>query len=424
MDISERLRRLGVVRGAGHPTPRPPESRPSRAGMHSLERLVSGRISQNDWGEFFLVEQTFPLNYRHGGEFLQASLSHSGELFARFTGNPVLAELDLSRAAFIDTETTGLAGGTGTYAFLIGVGHFDGDSFRLQQFFMRDYDEEAALLHHLADTLEPLQGIVSFNGRAFDLPLLETRFLLSRLYPGLLDMPHLDLLHPARRMWKSRLSSCALSSLEANVLDVRRDGRDVPGMLIPYMYFRFLQTGDASEISRIFYHNAQDILSLVTLTSRLAALYQTPLQGQPANGQDLLSIGRICEGLELIADAERAYLHALNDSLQPSVRVEIEQRLSLLYKKANRWEEAISLWEGLRASAYSGIFAHIELAKYYEHHVRDYEYALTLALLARERWVSAYTLSPTLSELDHRIDRLRRKLANQGNSVEGREGAG
>ena len=418
MDISERLRRLGVVRGAGHLTPRPPEPAPPGTSRRSLERLIPGRISQNDWGEFFLVEETFPISHRHGSESLQALLDHSGELFARFTGNPALAELDLSRAAFIDTETTGLAGGTGTYAFLIGVGYFEGDAFRLQQFFMRDYDEEPALLHHLAETFDALQGIVSFNGRAFDLPLLETRFLLSRLRPDLLDAPHLDLLHPARRIWKSRLPSCALSSLEANVLDVHRDGRDVPGMLIPYMYFRFLETSDASEISRIFYHNAQDILSLVTLTSRLAALYQATSRGQPAEGQDLFSVGRLCESLGLTIESEQVYLHALNDSLLPSVRAEIEQHLSLLYKRTGRWEEAIVLWEGLRASAHSGIFAHIELAKYHEHHARNYEYALTLVLQARERWPSAYTLNPTLAELDHRIDRLHRKLANQSNLME------
>ena len=413
MDISERLRRLGVVRGAGHLTSRPQRTPPLRRGRRGIESLVPGRIKENDWGAFFLTEEAFPLDHQHGDQPLHALMEHSGETFARFTGNPDLAGLDLARAVFIDTETTGLAGGTGTYTFLVGIGYFDNEQFRVQQFFMRDYDEEPALLHHLAETLESFHGIVSFNGRTFDLPLLETRFLLSRLRPNLLDAPHLDLLPPARRIWKARLPSCALSSLEANVLNVCRDGRDVPGMLIPYLYFRYLETGDASEISRVFYHNVQDILSMVALAARLAALYQSPSRMEPAHEQDLYNLGRVSERLGLIAESEQAYQHALNGSPSPLFRAEIEQQLSLLYKRSGRWQEAAALWEELRASSHGRLFALVELAKYHEHHTRNYPYALELALHARElRAANSDALGPTLAELEHRIARLRRKLAD------------
>ncbi len=412
MDISERLRRLGVVRGAGHLIPRPQRTPPPRMGRRGIESLVPGRINQNDWGEFFVTEEAFPLDHRHGDEPLYALMEHSGETFARFTGNPALADLDLTRAVFIDTETTGLAGGTGTYAFLVGVGYFENERFRVQQFFMRDYDEEPALLHHLAEMLEPFQGIVSFNGRTFDLPLLETRFMLARLRPDLLDAPHLDLLPPARRIWKARLPSCALASLETNVLNVSRDGRDVPGMLIPYLYFRYLETGDASEISRVFYHNVQDILSMVALAARLAALYQSPSRREPAHEEDLYSLGRACERLRLLDESEQAYLYALNESLPPWLRAEIEQQLSLLYKRTGRWEQAVVLWEKLRGSVHGGLLACVELAKYHEHRTHNYLYALELALQAREvRAANERALGPTLAELDHRITRLRRKLA-------------
>ena len=413
MELDDRLRRLGVLRGTGHLKSRPAKRQPPRTAGRDIERWVAGQTIQNEQGSFFLTEETYPLDHRHGGESLSSLLEQPQHIFARFSEDISLCQLDLRRAAFIDTETTGLAGGTGTYAFLIGVGYFDDEGFCLRQFFMRDYSEEPALLHYVAETLDGLQSIVSFNGRSFDLPLLETRFLLSRLRPDLLDAPHLDLLLPARRLWRARLSSCALSSLEENVLGVRRDTRDVPGFLIPHLYFRYMQTGDAGEIYRVFYHNAQDILSLVTLTSHIAALFQAPSQGHYANGLDMFSLGRLCEKLGLLAESEQAYRHALRDTLVPEVQAMIEQHLSFVYKRTGRWEEAIGLWERLRSSAQAGTVSHIELAKYYEHRAHDYGYAISLVLQARRQLIDhphATRHPETLVELDHRINRLRSKL--------------
>lgn len=415
MQLNERLRRLGVVRGAGHLKPRP-DRKPTRSTGSDIHTWVPGQVIENEQGAFFLVETVFPLDHCHGETQLGSLLEHPPALLARFTGDHALSQLDFSRAAFIDTETTGLAGGTGTYAFLTGVGHFDGDSFRLYQFFMRDYREEPALLHHLNKKLDDLQSIVSFNGKSFDMPLLETRFMLSRLSPDLLDAPHLDLLQPARRLWRNRLPSCALSSLEDNVLHVNRDLRDLPGFLIPQAYFRYLQTGDATEISRVFYHNAQDILSLVTLAWHILAIFQAPFNNQPASGPDMFSLGRLCESLNLLKEGEQAYRHALHDTISPYLRATIEQHLALLYKRTNRWCDAIALWEKLRTSGHSGIVPYIELAKYYEHQVRDCEYALALALQAREQlsaspWQAGFV--QTLGEIDHRIHRLKRKLNRQ-----------
>jgi tetratricopeptide (TPR) repeat protein len=239
------------------------------------------------------------------------------------------------------------------------------------------------------------------------------------LYPDILKAPHLDLLPVARRLWRARLPSCALSSLEQNILDVRRDGRDVPGFLIPDMYFRYVQSGDASEIQRVFYHNAQDILSLVTLASRMATLFNAPSEGRPVDGSDMLSLGRLCERLGLIGEAERAYQHALRDSVTPQIRATIEGHLAFVYKRTGRWEEAVALWEKLRASQWADVVPHVELAKYYEHRRRDHEYALALALEARERLTAEAHDLRTLSELDHRLARLRRKLERRNDPASG-----
>ena len=167
--------------------------------------------------------------------------------------------------AFLDTETTGLAGGTGTCAFLVGVGRITPEGFRVRQFFMRDYCEEASLLDALARHLAPFRVLITYNGRTFDQPLLETRYRLNRSRPPFGKLEHLDLLYGARRLWKLRYETCRLVDLENQVLGFERQG-DVPGALIPYLYFEYLRTGRAARLLPVFHHNATDILTLACLT--------------------------------------------------------------------------------------------------------------------------------------------------------------
>jgi len=323
--------------------------------------------------------------------------------------------VDLRRAAFIDTETTGLAGGTGTYAFLVGIGYYTDDAFRVRQFFMRDVVEERALLHLVGETLDGFRAVVSFNGRAFDLPLLATRFTLARMAPRLADVPHLDLLFPARRLWRRRLTSCALSSLEANVLGVAREDADVPGWLIPGLYFDYLRTGDARPMKRIFYHNAQDILSLVTLAARLCAALADPLSEEgDLSGSDLHSLGRWYERLSMSQRAEQAYQAALTRSLPAGVRDAVRRDLSLLLKRQGRRDEAAAIWHELIQDGHDHkTWACVELAKYYEWALRDYPAAAQVTRLAVDISQSAPTGSRgqlELHELHHRLARLERKM--------------
>ena len=237
-DLREQLRRLGVQRGIIAIKPSPPRERGP-----AIEELVSGELTCTEHGPCFVTEAVYPLDHHHGALPLAALLDHDPQTAALLVRDGAADGVDLRRAAFIDTETTGLAGGTGTYAFLVGIGYYTDDAFRVRQFFMRDVVEERALLHLVGETLDGFRAVVSFNGRAFDLPLLATRFTLARMAPRLADVPHLDLLFPARRLWRRRLTSCALSSLEANVLGVAREDADVPGRLIPGRLFRFVVFG-------------------------------------------------------------------------------------------------------------------------------------------------------------------------------------
>jgi len=214
-------------------------------------------------------------------------------LLVRLARDERLASLDFGSTIFFDIETTGLGTGSGTYAFMVGFGTFEGGQFCLRQYLMRDYDEEGALLYLLSEQMRSHAWWVTFNGRSFDLPVLQTRFICGG-HPEmpLARAPHLDLLYPARRLWRKRLRSCALSSLETHVLGLTRES-DVPGWLIPDLYFDYLRHGEAYPLCQVFVHNALDILSLVTLAARINTIMRDPPASTAEHPTDTYSLGVI-----------------------------------------------------------------------------------------------------------------------------------
>jgi len=408
--LSDRLKALGVKLGARDiPPPRPRDPYP-------IQHIVPGRFQATSHGEVFLVEQRYPLAHQHG--YAALGVAASLRTIAEWAREPRLAQLQPNAFAFLDTETTGLAGGTGTYAFLVGVGRYNGEMFQLAQFFMRDPAEELGMLEALAEFLEPCEALVTFNGKAFDLPLLNARYIANGETPPLASVPHLDLLPLARRLWRDRLPSRALGYLEEHILGVARSQEDVPGWVIPSLYFDYLRSGDARPLKSVFYHNAIDVLSLAALLSHVAGLLDAPLDDQQAlpetliHGLDLVAMGKLFEDLRHLQTAVRLYEHGLARDLPQDVYWETVRRLSFVYKRRGDWMAAVALWR--QAARGDHVYAHVELAKFYEHRARDYrqaaswtEAAITLiqapdfAKHARRRW---------LAELEHRLARLQRKL--------------
>jgi uncharacterized protein YprB with RNaseH-like and TPR domain len=255
-DLTRIIRRIEAKTRTSNPLASP-SARPT------LEALLDGTVEETERGKLLVVRRRFPVGHRHGAQPLLAAREASPAALALLSrgGLPVT---EGRRLLYLDTETTGLAGGTGTYAFLVGVGFFDGDEFEVRQFFMRDLDEEPALLTVLEETFRKFDGFVTYNGAGFDLPLLETRFVLARRrFPG--DVFHVDLLGPARRLWSARLADCRLGTVEQSVLRFIRDD-DLPGALIPTVYFEYLRRKRPDELPRVFEHNRHDILSLAALT--------------------------------------------------------------------------------------------------------------------------------------------------------------
>jgi uncharacterized protein YprB with RNaseH-like and TPR domain len=441
--LSDKLKSLGIKVGA--------TDLPKAAPIHryEIDSVVTGAYHPTPAGETFVAEQTFDAGYHHGHAAIRPEVRF--EALSAWAHEPRFLELPLEAYAFLDTETSGLAGGTGTYAFLIGVGRFmspdsetpktrgqadkrvgtDSDmngrtkvgkrlDFRLAQFFMRDPAEEAALLEGLAEFLAPCQALVTFNGKGFDAPLLVTRYSLHNIPCPFGDFAHLDLLPLARRLWRDRLPSRALKYLEENVLSAPRTTEEVPGYEIPYLYFDYLRTGDARPLKGVFYHNAMDVVAMAALLSHVAAILDDPFSELVEHGLDVVALAKFFEDLGQWDTAARLFERGLEmDPSTGSGQALPEadfwlavERLSRLQKRRGDLETAVRLWE--RAAAQGHIYAHVELAKYHEHQRRDYPEALKWAHSAVELVgtldIPHYMYNHWMEELEHRKKRLDGKL--------------
>jgi uncharacterized protein len=280
---------------------------------------------------------------------------------------------------------------------------------------MRHPGEEAALLAGLTSFVDGMQAVVTYNGKSFDIPLLNTRYTLMGMTSPFEHINHFDLLPLARRLWRTRLESCTLSNVEARILGVTRGEQEVPGYLIPEMYFNFLKTQDARPMVGIFYHNAIDILSLAGLFSHMAFLLHQPHSEEISHAEDTVSLARFFESTGDTAQAKALYQQALQEKLPEALYWEALNRYSFLLKRAGDWPGAIVLWE--QAAQAHHQYAFEELAKYYEHHAKDLVEAhkLTTRAIAilEGHYLPAFEYHQWKSRHAHRLDRLNRKLAHQ-----------
>jgi uncharacterized protein len=311
---------------------------------------------------------------------------------------------------FLDTETTGLAGGTGTYVFLVGLATWTtARTLTVTQYFLGDLGAEAAFLHAVREAVAEARELVTFNGRTFDLPLLETRYLLARASWWGAELPHQDLYPVARALWRGRAVDCRLSTLEGTLLGLDR-GDDLPGALVPQVYFRYLRTRDPGPLPRIFRHNRWDLVALAGLHARAAALLDGP---DPRHDPvEWIGAGRWLERREPDRSA-RFYEAALRAGLPVALEPGVAWRLGWLWRRAGRVGEARSLWADAVARAERPpLRLLIDLAKLHEHHARDYGAALDLtrvALAAAEAW--ELVGGDLVEALERRAHRLTRRLA-------------
>lgn len=367
------------------------------------------RQATNVHGDYMFLESSYTAEDRHG----RLSL---GELSLRISPDEGISGfpqgLSLGALSFIDTETTGLSGGTGTLAFLVGIGRFESGNFVLRQYFLRDPGEEAAMLEAVVAQLGNSRGLVTFNGRGFDLPILQARATLRlRQRAVLSDLPHLDLLIHARRFWRRRLESCSLGSLETHALGIVRQATDIESALIPEIYREYLKTGEAGALDRVLYHNAIDILSLVALAGDLFDRYSRELDSL-ADPRDGLTLAYLYWRQGRTEEAQKAFQSSLGGELPGEDRVRAEWGLGYLLKQIGRPEQATAHWEACHRLAPLDPRPCLELAKYYEWRQRDFTRAAAWAQAAQDALAglpAGWQRSAAEGDLLHRLARLERK---------------
>jgi len=370
-----------------------------------IEEVVSGKFISTPFGDSFIRENYFPQDYRCGEVELFQIFQSSAKTISSLARDDRLKKIDINKTVFLDTETTGLAGGAGTYIFLVGAGYFEGDQFCVRQYFMRDYNEERALLSAVNELLSNFEAIVSYNGKTFDVPLIQSRFIMSGMKLNLENPGHFDLLYPARRLWKRRLENCSLSTVERDILGVIREN-DVPGYLVPEIYFRYLKTKDARALKQVFEHNLQDILSLVALVSRMCFLVEDPLNNTEY-GMDIFSIGKMFDEEKRYEQCTHYYTEALKHNLAEEETLEILRLASFAYKRQGEWEEAEKIWKKIvERSPEFTYYPYEELAKYYEHHLKDYQKAETII----EEALNIVENIFIREKLQYRLNRIKGKL--------------
>ncbi len=313
---------------------------------------------------------------------------------------------------FLDTETTGLAGGSGTYAFLVGIAWWDGGGLEIEQFFLRDYSEERSLLFALRERIAEHPVLVTFNGKSFDWPLLETRYRMSRRISAPAPLAHLDFLHPARNLWRLRLGSVRLSELERHVLDWDR-GADVLSGQIPQIYFDYLRGGPPERLVPVLNHNQMDLRGLAALSSRILSLL-SDAENLGHDGLELFGVSRICERRGEHKRARKLYEKSIASVLPTATDRTARRSLARLAKREGDFEFACELWKDALGNSRRGYEAYEQLAIYYEHKARDPEQARQIvgqAIDELRRAIQVGDIAPGAyreikARFDHRMLRL------------------
>lgn len=408
MNLADRLR--SVIKTG------PPAAAGDAYGRHAAEdttprsadpaAVLDGEWRERDGQRFVVVDRRYTPGHRHGHSAVVDSAPDDDGCW------PALSILEPSltpgRLLFLDLETTGLAGGAGTYAFLVGCGWFEYGGFRVRQYLLTGFGAERALLQDVAETVSQAAGVATYNGKTFDVPLMETRFLFHRMSATFEGLPHVDMLHAARRLWSDPDTSCRLTTLEHTLLGHAREG-DVPGFEIPGRYFNFVRTSDARPLAGVLEHNRLDILSLALMTARLADLLA---QGAVSarTGREALGLGRMFDRAGMTDAAFSCYEAAAILGEDVETVGEALRATAVILRRQRRYDTAAEAWRRILAlrPCPPGLArdAAEALAVHHEHRVRELDVARRFALES----LSLTTSSSRVEAARHRLARIDRKL--------------
>ncbi len=329
--LRRKMARIDRKYSDGPPKPAAPPN-PRKPDRYFLEEWMPGEEIETEHGKHYEFEKFYARHGRYGSMGISDLETLPADLLEAIS-NGEIRNISPSKWCFLDTETTGLAGGTGTYAFLIGVGRITKEGFRVRQFFMREFGEETSLLHSLTRHLEQFEVLITYNGRTYDQPLLETRYRMVRARPPFSRLAHLDLLHGARRLWNLRFDSCRLVELENRILGIERQG-DLPGEMIPYVYFEYQRRGEIDRLLPIFHHNQLDILTLACFTAIVPYAFHDPKKAQFAHGAEMVGLARWWRQAEQYEQALALFRQAVDRGLKDDLLFRTLWDVALLEKKS------------------------------------------------------------------------------------------
>jgi uncharacterized protein len=386
----------------------------SGGAKYPPKRSVPAAPEPGQRDAFRFIENPYALGTRYGDVSIALGLEIPGRALAFLSHDEEFEPLTLDSALFLDLETTGLAGGTGTLPFLVGMGYYRDGKFKIAQYFLAEMADEDAMVRSLGEFIREMgfRSVVTYNGKAFDLPLLETRFALHRERFPLAGLPHLDFLFAARQLWKHKYESCRLFHLAREIVRAERD-EDIPGAEIPLRYFQYARTGDESLIEPILYHNQEDILSLLGVVIAGALLLgrgERPDAADELDPLDLVGVGRLYESAGDVERSAELFEQALKRNLSGELSVRVQKKLSAHLKRNRDWGKAVILWKDL--SRQDQLDAFRELAMYYEHREKKYDEALRAA----EEGLAMSQAHSASHEQDFRkrLERLRGKIERAG----------
>jgi len=385
------------------------------AGAERLAELLDARAQRNEFGEHLALRRWFSEPIASGAEHAAPERAFDLAALRLLAPDAPTCVSDPEKWLLLDTETTGLAGGTGTYPFLVGVAWWDAGGLEMEQFFMREQSEEHSLLVALAERIAERPVLVTFNGKSFDWPLLETRYRMTRSIKTPAPGAHIDFLHPARNLWRLRLGSVRLAELEKHVLGWNR-GADVISELIPQIYFDYLRGGPPEPLVPIFHHNQMDLRGLAGLATRVLALLANP----ETHGHDpleLFGLSRICERRGESSRARKLYAHSIARELPPETDRAARRSLARLARRDGDHDLALRLWEEMLGISREGLEAYEQMAIHYEHRTREPHRAAALvrkALLELRRANRLSAIAPAAHRawrmrFQQRLARLQRK---------------
>lgn len=343
-----------------------------------IDDVIEGKWIEIQGDRVFVFERNYPFGYKHGNLELTLPLINSSMNEFMEISTDISAE-DL---IFFDTETSSLSSGAGTFVFLVGLAYFNKSGLNVIQVFLDQPQNEIGFLNYIDEVLQKYNTFISYNGKSFDIPMLRSRYILNKLPQSLHTFNHFDLLHTARRIWKLRLESRRLADIETEILKFQRTDEEIPGWLVPQIYFDYQNSGDAGVLKGVFYHNEMDVVSLAALFLHINHIFSKETDNKDIDARDIYSIGITLSKLGLWETSEDFFHAGIEKGLPASVENEAIRSFANTFKRQEKWEEAISYWQ--KAAENSDFLSCIELAKFYEHREKDFKIALKWTKLAHK----------------------------------------